>query len=94
MSCILTAQVLQTMAWETGVRAPAAKGLFKKAAPAAKPLESTQLELAIALVQRVSDEVMQVSDWEVFAPDEKNVLARSTDLVYDGKPGPQGHGGL
>lgn len=28
----------------------------------------------------------QVSDWEIFAPNEHRVLARSTELVYDDAP--------
>jgi len=41
--------------------------------------------MSIALVQMISDEVMMVGDWEVFAPDDKRVIARTTDLVYDGE---------
>ena len=49
-------------------------------------LRPAQLELAITLVQRLSDEIIQVSDWEIFAPDEGGKLARATDLVYDDAP--------
>ena len=74
-------QVLHTIAVETNV--VPAKSTKAEGQPV--PLTPSQLELSIALVQMISDEVMMVGDWEVFAPDDKRVLARTTDLVYDGK---------
>jgi hypothetical protein len=70
------------MATETGARLPPDA---KRSSPP-QPLSVRQLELSIALVQMVSDDAMQVSDWEIFAPDDKRTLARATELVYDGTP--------
>lgn len=89
-------QVLQTMAIETGAKAdPAASSITTVLSTLSSgiwgpgkrttTLTHFQLELAIALVQRLSDEVMQVADWEIYAPDEAGHLALATDLVYDGK---------
>jgi len=73
--------VLRTIAVETNVIA--SKGGKTGGPPI--PLTPSQLEMSIALVQMISDEVMMVGDWEVFAPDDKRVIARTTDLVYDGE---------
>lgn len=75
-------QVLQAMAVETGATAAAGGGGGGN--DGATPLTPQQLELAIALVQRISDESMMVGNWEVFVPDEGGRLARSSALVYDG----------
>jgi hypothetical protein len=52
----------------------------------AKPLSATQLELALSLVQVLSDDTMQVADMEVFCPDDANVLAPASELVYNDAP--------
>lgn len=74
-------QVIQTIAVATNVTAPPGG----RCEDPVIPLTSSQLELCITLVQMISDEVMMVGDWEVFAPDDKWILARTTDLVYDGE---------
>eukprot|EP00624_Nannochloropsis_granulata_P006097 evm.model.NODE_4411_length_24991_cov_22.225641.5 len=88
-------QVLHNMAMETGAKGSSSssktaaghkKGWAAAAGTGSGTLTLFQLELAIALVQRLSDEVMQVSDWELFAPDEQGKLARASELVYDDAP--------
>lgn len=88
-------QVLQAMALETGAVVGAEKAAATgggkgsssgSSSDGVKPLTPQQLELAIALVQRISDESMMVADWEIYAPDEGARLARAAELVYDDAP--------
>jgi sacsin len=50
------------------------------------PLSPSQLELALLLVQVLSDDTMRVGDLEIYAPDEHGCLALTTDLVYNDAP--------
>ena len=51
------------------------------------PLTSHQLDLAVALVQKVSDGGEQVGrDAEVMAPDENGVMRPAAEMVYDDVP--------
>lgn len=52
----------------------------------ARKLSSAQVELAVAMVQVLSDESIRVSDLEVWVPDVSSVLALSTTLLYDDAP--------
>ena len=82
-------QVLRTMAAETGVLGGglgAEAGAGGKASPSHQSLDTTRLELALAMVQTLSDDAMRVTDLEIYAPDDSGVLALSTDLVYDDAP--------
>ncbi|CAN0493031.1 unnamed protein product, partial [Discosporangium mesarthrocarpum] len=49
-------------------------------------LSPSQVELAIAMVQVLSDESNQVQDWEVWVPDADGVMALSSNLLYDDAP--------
>ena len=82
--------VLLTMARETHALPGATTG----GAPAvATRLTDAQLELAVAMVQKLSDSVIQAADWDVFVPDDGGVLAPSTSLVFDDAPWIIGSGG-
>lgn len=52
----------------------------------ARELSPAQVELAVAMVQVLSDESIRVSDLEVWVPDASGVLALSTALLYDDAP--------
>ncbi|CAM9133150.1 unnamed protein product, partial [Laminaria digitata] len=52
----------------------------------ARELSPAQVELAVAMVQVLSDESIRVSDLEVWVPDASGVLALSTNLLYDDAP--------
>ena len=52
----------------------------------ARELSPAQVELAVAMVQVLSDESIRVSDLEVWVPDAAGVLALSTALLYDDAP--------
>lgn len=53
----------------------------------ATPLDAAQLDLAVALVQKVSDGGEQTGrDAEVMAPDEDGVMRPAADMVYDDAP--------
>ncbi len=54
----------------------------------------SQLELAVSLVQKLSDSTMNACDWDVYAPDSAGVLVPATDLVYDDAPWMLGATGL
>ena len=51
------------------------------------PLDAAQLDLAVALVQKVSDGGEQTGrDAEVMAPDEDRIMRPAADMVYDDAP--------
>jgi sacsin len=50
------------------------------------PLIPTQLELAISLIQILSDEGNRAADWELFVPDDRGILVKAHELVYDDAP--------
>ncbi|KAG5176706.1 hypothetical protein JKP88DRAFT_265343 [Tribonema minus] len=51
-----------------------------------RPLSPAQVDLAVAMVQVLSDESFRAADWEIFSPDASGILAASTELVYDDCP--------
>ncbi|CAM9585905.1 unnamed protein product, partial [Chrysoparadoxa australica] len=44
------------------------------------------IELAVAMVQVLSDESFRVSDWEVYVPNEEGALALASELLYNDAP--------
>jgi hypothetical protein len=77
--------VLATMARETNA-VPAIGSATSEVGADATRLSDAQLELAVAMVQKLSDSVMQASDWDVYVPDDGGLLAPSTALVFDDAP--------
>jgi len=75
------AGVLKTMAMETNVLE-----VNSRSQPPPKPLSAQQVELAIAMVQLLSDDVRHVSDLEIYAPDAQGFLVLTSRMVYDDAP--------
>lgn len=69
-----------------GVRVDGSSGGSGGGERVARELSPAQVELAVAMVQVLSDESIRVSDLEVWVPDASGVLALSTALLYDDAP--------
>jgi hypothetical protein len=58
-----------------------------------KPLTPTQLQLALSLVQSLSDSVLEAANLEIAVPDASGILAPAQELVYGDAPWLEEQGG-
>lgn len=51
-----------------------------------KNLDSKQIDLAVSLVQKLSDDVLKLGGMEIYAPTARGAICLASDAVYDDAP--------